>query len=616
MSTQIVDMIDNTSFYGLADINKEDCPLQWIDGSVAAADKLMEHRFELFALGEISLGDDIDFNYEYKNKIKTPLEFGPWLDYRDTKVFGDFKYFWEVPRFQHLITLSKAYYLTGKNEYADEVVKQLEEFIKQCPYLLGVNWTMPMESGIRLISISWIVAFLKDYLRSRPEKCALIEQVIKSHLHHITNNYAAFSSANNHLVGEAAGAFVASICFFGMEGMGKVRRKAYDILCREIIHQHYSDGVNKEQAVHYQIFCFEFFLISALLGRANGIDFPKEYWEMLEKSASFISAVTNEDLSIKQIGDSDDGKVIVLSEGQYEEAHSILATSSVLFDRIDFAEKAKVFDEKSFWLLGKKGKADFDNIKKLSDSKQNPNSFSEGGYYILGSDGPKEVKIIFDCGPLGFESIAAHGHADSLSFTLDAYGKEFLIDPGTYTYIADDPFRNYFRSTSAHNTVVIDGQDQSEIAGPFIWKHKARSFIKNFEDNGDIVRVTGWHDGYEALDDPVVHERSLSLSKEKGSLLVEDIFRCDGSHEVTLNFHFSRSCSITRTSERNYQINNGNKSIELCVDGMLTDTLILGDNDTLSGWSSDKYDQKFSIYTLSCCGKITGRSVIKTAINL
>lgn len=614
-TTRIVDMISETSFYGLADINKKDCLPEWVCSTIESADRLMDHRFKYLALGEICLGDEIDFNYEYKHNIKTPLVYAPWMDYRDTQSYGDFKYFWEVPRLQHLITLSKAYYLTGKDEYADEVVKQLEAFIEQCPYLLGVNWTMPMEPAIRLISISWITAFIKDYLSSRPQACNLMELIINSHLGYITKNYAAFSSANNHLVGEAAGAFVASICFSGMKGMDRVRQQAYEILCREIKHQHYLDGVNKEQAVHYQIFCFDFFLISGLLGRANGIDFPAEYWDILEKSASFISAVSNDDLSIKQIGDSDDGKVVVLSEGQYEEAHSILAASAVLFSRKDFAEQAKVFDERSFWLLGENAKSKFDDVKKISDSEQNPDSFSEGGYYVLGG-APVEAKIIFDCGPLGFESIAAHGHADSLSFTLDAYGKQFLVDPGTYTYVADDPFRDYFRSTSAHNTVAIDGKDQSKIAGAFLWKTKADSVLEGFESSELFDKVTGWHDGYCRLDDPVIHRRSVELNKKESVILVEDRIESKASHSIEQYFHLSPDCEIKDSGNNSYQIINGDDAIVVTFDSKMDIEIISGSVEPIGGWVSYVYDRKIASNTIRCYAVLEGDQTLLTRIVL
>jgi len=69
---------------------------------------------------------------------------------------------------------------------------------------------------------------------------------------------------------------------------------------------------------------------------------------------------------------------------------------------------------------------------------------------------------------LGFKSIAAHGHADALSFALCAFGKEVFVDPGPTTIL---PIRmaHLFPKHRAHNTVVVDDQDQSVMLGPFMW---------------------------------------------------------------------------------------------------------------------------------------------------
>ena len=80
-----------------------------------------------------------------------------------------------------------------------------------------------------------------------------------------------------------------------------------------------------------------------------------------------------------------------------------------------------------------------------------------------------EVIAVMDAGPLGYLSIAAHGHADCLAFTLAVAGRAILIDPGTYCYHSEPEWRDYFRGTAAHNTVRVDGCDQSEIGGAFMW---------------------------------------------------------------------------------------------------------------------------------------------------
>src|SRR5205823_12200468 len=132
------------------------------------------------------------------------------------------------------------------------------------------------------------------------------------------------------------------------------------------------------------------------------------------------------------------------------------------------------FDDKSRWLLGDQAAEQFDALP-IAPAKPVRLAFREGGYYILGRDfgGPREVKALVDAGPLGYLSIAAHGHADALAVTLSVGGEECLVDPGTYSYWQERKWRDYFRGTSAHNTVRIDGLDQSVPGGRFMWLKKA-----------------------------------------------------------------------------------------------------------------------------------------------
>lgn len=615
-SHMVPDAIDKIRFYGLSDIKPESVPQDWAKSTIAAADELLQHRYDCFALYRLDLGKEINWNHEYKRNIDTPLLFGPWMDYRDNHSYGDFKYFWELPRLQHLITLAKAYYLTGSEKYAKETANQIKTFIEQSLYLLGVNWIMPMEASIRLVSVSWVTLFLKDYLKQNAQACDLIGQLVQNHVDYVARNYAAYSSANNHLIAEAAGVFIAAICFGNLKGIRNHRDKAYRILCEEIIHQNYEDGVNKEQAVHYQIFAFNFLLLAGLLGRANGIEFPDQYWKMLEKNAGFFAAIADDNCLLPEIGDSDDGKAVLLSETDSNPVRSILATSSVLFNRADFKVRAGYFDETSFWLLGRDGQKKFDDIKNRSAIADQPAKFEQGGYYVLTGGNSAKVKIVFDCGPLGFGTIAAHGHADSLSFTLSAYNRPFFIDPGTYTYIAADLFRNYFRSTAAHNTVVIDSKNQSEIAGPFLWATKANSFIQEWQDNDAFAKIIGWHDGYRRLSDPVTHRRGIEFDKNNAVIVIRDFIESRTSHTVEQFFHLSPECVVNQLDVNRFRIINGDAAIEFLTDEQVSVKTKRAEEDIISGWASHSYDRKEPTTTIACRTACTGNQCLTTRIIL
>src|SRR6185437_5056962 len=122
-----------------------------------------------------------------------------------------------------------------------------------------------------------------------------------------------------------------------------------------------------------------------------------------------------------------------------------------------------------------------------------------------------EIWCRCDGGPHGFLSIAAHAHADALSVEVRYGGVDILADPGTYCYHGDPPWRSYFRSTIAHNTVELAGRNSSTAGGPFLGVRHARATETEVTDGGGTAGWTAEHDGYMSLDPPATHRRSVRL---------------------------------------------------------------------------------------------------------
>jgi hypothetical protein len=173
-------------------------------------------------------------------------------------------------------------------------------------------------------------------------------------------------------------------------------------------------------------------------------------------------------------------------------------------------------------------------------------AFPDGGYLLFGSHfgEANEIKGMVDCGPLGYLGIAAHGHADALALNLSVGGEECLVDPGTYSYWQEHKWRDYFRGTSAHNTVRIDGVDQSVSGGRFMWLKKAKASIERMPQSPHEFDFRGSHDGYERLADPVRHMRSVRFDAATSSLVVRDEFAARKHHQVELFWHFAPELSV------------------------------------------------------------------------
>ena len=169
---------------------------------------------------------------------------------------------------------------------------------------------------------------------------------------------------------------------------------------------------------------------------------------------------------------------------------------------------------------------------------------ADAGLYVLTADRgtPREIFCLADAGPLGYLSIAAHGHADALSFALSVHGKPIIVDPGTSSYFGELHWRDYFRGTKGHNTITVDGMDQSTSGGSFLWSHKARARVLTWAPRPDGAELIAEHDGYARLPGRVVHRRRLDL--RGGRLEIGDELLGQGEHDLEWRLHFAPECSV------------------------------------------------------------------------
>lgn len=581
---------------------------------VGSADQVVAGCWPVFAI-EYSAGEPPKWNTDPKTGRRASLAFGKAIDYRNPSLVGDIKYLWEPNRHLHLVALAQAYRLTGERRYLDTLRTHIESWLDQCPYLLGPNWTSSLELAIRLTnwSVAWhLIDGAGNSLFADRRGRALLDRwlvAIYQHMHFIRGHLSRYSSANNHLIGELAGLYIAAQTWPFWRQTKAWRQYARKRLVREAQLQNTADGVNREQAVSYQQFVLDFLLLAALAGRAQGDDFPVEYWRRIERMLEFIAAIMDVRGNVPMIGDADDGYVVRLSqEMDFCPYRSLLATGAVLFNRPDFKSKARSFDDKSRWLLGQMGADKFKELK--APPPKLPRRFPEGGYYILGGDFDTEgeVRIVIDAGPLGYRSIAAHGHADALAFTLSIGGHEFLVDPGTYAYHTERVWRAYFRGTRAHNTVCVDGQDQSVQGGNFLWVKHATAKCTLWEEGEGIDRFAGEHDGYRRLADPVTHRRELMFAKGEKRLEIADTIECSAPHIVERRWHFAEDVQVRVEQDGTIHAAKEGYGLRLRPADKVGARVCLGETDPPAGWVSRRFDVKAPTHTVVWVSQVSGTS--------
>lgn len=583
------------------------------------ADRLLQGRLDVFACRDWFLGDPPDWNRDPKTGRSAPRVLGKLIDYRDEALVGNIKYLWEPSRHLMLPSLSQAYRLTGDRKYGDGLVRLLDSWIEQCPWPLGIHWCSALEAGIRLInwSLTWrITGGIAEWRQVASE--TFLERWLGSifrHVQFIDGYYSGHSSANNHLIGEAAGVYIATLTWPAWARFSRYRSRAREILCREVESQTHADGVNREQAIAYQQFVLDFFLLAGLAAAEAGEPFPESWWDKLEDMLEFIAAIMDNAGNVPMIGDADDGFVTDLAaEPDFCNYRSLLATGAILFRRPDFAAKAGELDSKSRWLLPD-AEERYRAAAHRTERRAARREFPHGGYYVLGSalEEPDEVRIVFDAGPLGLEPLAAHGHADALSFTLSVSGTPMIIDPGTYAYHTDPKWRDWFRGTAAHNTVRIDGLDQSVIGGNFMWTTRAKANVVDCALGGDLQVVEASHDGYGRLSDPVTHRRRLVYDAKARSLRIEDRLECAGEHRVEINFHLPEYVVVEQGRDQTFVRARG-QCLRMESEHGLEAGVEHAREEPPLGWVSYHFDRKLPAYTLRFSGRIDGSATFVTVI--
>lgn len=165
--------------------------------------------------------------------------------------------------------------------------------------------------------------------------------------------------------------------------------------------------------------------------------------------------------------------------------------------------------------------------------------------------------LIIDAGPVGPDYQPGHAHCDTLSYELYVGGRPIIVDSGTFDYEPGE-FRHYLRSTAAHNTVRIDGEEQSEIWGAFRVARRARPRDVSFSEWRDgRLDFSGEHDGYRRLRGRPVHRRTVgieTIAESTTRWTIRDSISGSGSHRVESFLHLHPDVLIEELDGREFML--------------------------------------------------------------
>lgn len=463
----------------------------------------------------------------------------------------DIRAVWEPARLQHLTALTaclKDIQEPGKRETIQAFVrKETLGWIRDNPFLHGPHYLSAMECGLR-VPVFIRVAQAVDGFSSAEKD--LILTAIHQHGWWIRRRLSLYASLGNHTICECIGLVFAGALFhrtaYGREWV----EKGLDLLNREIDHQILPDGGPVEQSFSYHRFVLDLYWLAFDFVNTNHLGDVARWKKPLTAGEHFLAAFGQSPDAPPAIGDADDGRAF--APGFSPARPNVVAPSS--------------------------GAA----------------HFPHAGYSVFRGE---DWVAAFDHGPLGMAPLYNHGHSDALSALLWRGGKAILVDPGTFRYNGEPEWRRYFKGTRAHNTVSVDGRDQAEQAGSFIWRRPYACRVSAFRKSGNAMHVDAWHDGYARLPQPVRHRRTIH--SESDALFIIDRFSGAGDHEFELNFHLHPQV-VSESKGDGWVLRNGRARCVIGLTNGLELKPVRGERSPIRGWHSPAYGAKQPTTTLRC----------------
>jgi hypothetical protein len=583
-------------------------------GALAAADALLSGSWKVFRIWRHDVAADPDWHLDVHRCVRVSCD-----DYtfrirtHGGNIGFDTKYVWELSRHHHTTLLAMAFWLTGEEAYARRAADNIASWRNANPFLHGIHWSSGIEIGLRLIAFTWTRRLLEDWpgAASRFESNPAFRCLVHAHQWLLARRMSTGSSANNHLIYEACGLFVSASAMPWFAQSVQWRETARRILEREFARQTFPSGYNRELASDYNGFVLEAMLIALAEIALGGAESSPAMAEIAGRALRKLADLADANGQPPRQGDGDDAHGLLLDAPDVDRWADLSSVCAAWFG----AEFGREAQSLRGWLLGALVPPPADRARLPRES-----AARDAGLVILRQDAgtPNEIACAFDCGPLGYLSLAAHGHADALAIELRCGGQPILVDPGTYSYTAEPAWRDYFRSTAAHNTIELGNVSQSVSGGPFLWLRHAKSRLmesQGLTEDCETAIAIGEHDGYLRRPFAGRHRRTVMLHRPQRRIEIVDEVSASVPTPCRLLFHIhpSLACRL-EANVAHLQWEAGSASLKLPAG--LSWRAVRGCEEPILGWYSPSYDVKVPATTLLGEGVVMGTFVFTTSIDL
>jgi hypothetical protein len=508
----------------------------------ALARGVLRHRFPLLGI-EIETGPQIDWRRDYVHGISSGTPYFRRSPYLDFARVGDHKLIWELNRHQQLVLLAQAFRFTGERAFPEEAFRQLESWLDANPFLRGINWASALEVAFRALSWTWLWLLAGDFM---PQPLARRFQTeLYRHGCFLERNLSVYFSPNTHLLGEAVALHALGALFPAWPRASRWAASGGRIVRQQIERQVRPDGSHFEQSAYYHVYALDFFLLHRALARTPEVGNAAgdaAYDARLQAMAEYLHALLGPSGILPYLGDDDGGRVFHPYGERARFGRATMATCAALFGRPEWAggwgdREYAAACQGAWWLGARAGESPAPPSAATSGPPQRSRLFEDAGVAAMLSG---DRQVVVKAGPFG-EGSGGHSHSDSLSLLARIGSREVLIDPGTYTYIADPEERNRYRGSAAHNTVRIDGRDQALPAGPFRWDGKPVTAIREWTSSAEA----DWLDA-SCVYAGFTHRRRIRFVKPAYVIVLDTVDGSAGQHLLEQFWHLDAAEDAAR----------------------------------------------------------------------
>lgn len=457
-----------------------------------------------------------------------PLDLAPpgplqhWTVYeRGREPWGteDVKFIWEPARFGWAFRLARAYRLTGNESFAEAFWRAFETFTTANPPDMGPNWASGQEVALRLISLAFAGQVFGEAQASSEERRERLKQTIAAHADRIPPTLVyARSQHNNHLLSEAAGLLTAAACLPEYPRANRWKAAGWRWLNAGFQAQIAPNGAYAQHSANYHRLALHLALWSDAAARRLRLEWPAATQKKLAAATRWLLELSDPLTGrVPNLGPNDGAHLLPLSSCRFDDYRPVLQAAA----RVFLGESAfppGPWDELAGWLEVEERPGSGTTITKTASELE------AGGPDVL-------------CGPNSWAYLRAAeftsrpGHADQLHLDLWWRGQNVALDAGTYRYSAPPPWENSLARSAVHNTLSLEGMDQMQRVGKFLFLNWAQAQVREHSRTPEFETLTA------RVDSPylgLIHERQVERQRDEWRVS-DRLLPRNSTHPVSLN---------------------------------------------------------------------------------